>query len=52
MCSYNAINGTATCGDRWLNVDVVRNAWNYTGVIESDCGAVSGAQPAASLHGI
>ena len=35
MCSYNAINGTATCGDTWLNVDVVRNTWNYTGVIES-----------------
>ena len=23
----NAINGTATCGDQWLNVDVVRNTW-------------------------
>jgi beta-glucosidase-like glycosyl hydrolase len=44
MCSYNAINGTATCGDRWLNVDVVRKSWNFSGVIESDCGAVSGIQ--------
>ena len=44
MCSYNAINGTATCGDHWLLVDVVRNTWNFTGVIESDCGAVSGIQ--------
>ena len=44
MCSYNAINGTATCGDQWLMVDVVRNTWNFTGVIESDCGAVSGIQ--------
>ena len=42
MCSYNAINGTATCGDQWLNVDVVRNTWNFSGVIESDCGAISG----------
>lgn len=25
-----------------MNVDVVRNHWNWTGVIESDCGAVSG----------
>ena len=39
-----AINGTATCGDHWLNVDVVRNTWNFTGVIESDCGAISGIQ--------
>ena len=31
MCSYNAVNGTATCGDQWLMVDVVRNTWNYTG---------------------
>ena len=43
-CADNAINGTATCGDQWLNVDVVRNTWNFTGVIESDCGAISGIQ--------
>ena len=42
MCSYNAINGTAACGNKWLNVDVARNTWNFTGVIESDCGALAG----------
>jgi beta-glucosidase len=31
-------------GDEWLNVDVVRHTWNFTGVIESDCGAISGIQ--------
>ena len=53
-CSYNAINGTATCADRWLNADVARGAWNFTGVIESDCGAISGIQShgnAASQEG-
>ena len=44
MCSYNAINGTASCGNEWMNVDVVRKHWNWTGVIESDCGAISGIQ--------
>lgn len=42
ICSYNAINGTAVCGDQWLNVDVVRGAWNFSGVIESDCDGISG----------
>ena len=54
MCSYNAINGTATCADAWLNVDVARGAWNFSGVIESDCGAISGIQAhggAASQEG-
>ena len=27
-----------------MNVDVVRKHWNWTGVIESDCGAISGIQ--------
>ena len=51
-CSYSAINGTAACGSVWLNVDVVRNHWNWSGVIESDCNAVNnpymcGPSPAA-----
>ena len=40
MCSYNAINGTASCADKWMHVDVVKNHWGWSGVIESDCGAV------------
>ena len=42
MCSYNAINGTPSCGNQWLNVQVVREAWGWDGVIEYDCGALSG----------
>ena len=38
MCSYNSINGTASCGNEWLNSEVVRKHWNWTGVIETDCG--------------
>ncbi len=44
MCSYNAINGTAACGNRWLNVEVARKTWGFGGVVESDCGAISGIQ--------
>lgn len=67
MCSYNAINGTASWHsrcifplvirlfvrvlivearavrrNRWMNYDVVRKHWGFTGAIESDCGAVEG----------
>ena len=40
MCSYNAINGTASCADKWMHVDVVKKHWGWSGAIESDCGAV------------
>ena len=42
MCSYNAINGTASCANAWLNAAVARRAWHWDGVIESDCGALAG----------
>jgi beta-D-xylosidase 4 len=41
MCSYSSINGTAACGNRWLNNDVVRQQWNWSGVIETDCGGMN-----------
>ena len=37
----NSINGTASCGNEWLNNEVVRKHWNWTGVIETDCGAMN-----------
>ena len=49
MCSYNAINSTASCGNAWMNVDVVRAHWGFEGVIESDCGAVEGIS--SHIHG-
>lgn len=36
LCTDSAINGTASCGNRWMNVDVVRRHWGWDGVIESD----------------
>jgi beta-D-xylosidase 4 len=49
MCSYSAVNGTASCGNHWMNVEVVRRHWGWDGVIESDCGAVEGIS--AHRHG-
>ena len=49
MCSYDAINRTAACGDEWMNVDVVRSHWGFEGAIESDCGAVEGIS--SHMHG-
>ena len=44
MCSYSAINGTASCADTWMFNEVLRGHWNWSdgGVVESDCGAVEG----------
>jgi beta-D-xylosidase 4 len=36
MCAYDAVNGTGSCGNRWMNNEVVRNSWGWNGVIESD----------------
>ena len=49
MCSYDALNGTAACGNEWMNVDVVRSHWGFEGAVESDCGAVEGIS--SHMHG-
>ena len=40
MGSYNLINGVQSCENKWLLTDVLRQEWNYEGVVLSDCGAV------------
>jgi len=40
MCSYNKINGTYACENRWLLTDVLRNEWGFDGYVMSDWGAV------------
>lgn len=41
MCSYNAVNGVPMCAQGFLQNDVLRNTWGYTGYITSDTGALS-----------
>ncbi|KRA44722.1 beta-glucosidase [Devosia sp. Root635] len=36
MSSYNRLNGTYTSEHDWLLTDVLRNDWNYDGIVMSD----------------
>lgn len=47
MASYNRINGVFASEHSWLLTDVLRDEWNYDGVVVSDWGAVH--DPVASL---
>jgi beta-D-xylosidase 4 len=43
MCSYNAVDGIPSCGNRFLLQNVIREHWGYSrpsDMIISDCGAV------------
>lgn len=40
MCSYNAINGVPSCANHWLLNETLRGAWNFSGYVSSDSGAV------------
>ncbi|XP_065825984.1 uncharacterized protein [Oscarella lobularis] len=40
MCSYNSINGVPACANRELLTDLLRDRWNFTGFVVSDCGAL------------
>lgn len=40
MCAYNRVNGEPCCSDNYLLTDVLRNKWNFTGHILTDCGAL------------
>ncbi|WP_129360706.1 glycoside hydrolase family 3 C-terminal domain-containing protein [Rothia uropygioeca] len=40
MCSYNKINGTYASEHSWLLTDVLREAWDFDGMVVSDWGAV------------
>lgn len=39
MCSYNAVDGSPSCGNKLLQ-KVLRDDWGFNGYITSDCGAV------------
>lgn len=40
MCAYNAFKGQPCCGSDQLMVDILRNQWNFTGYVTSDCWAI------------
>lgn len=41
MCAYNRVDGQPCCGNDPLMVDILRNQWQFTGYVTSDCGAIS-----------
>ena len=65
MCSYNSvsalelelnehdlclqINGVPACANRELLTEVLRNKWNFTGFVVSDCGKESETECVAVL---
>ncbi|MFF5297599.1 glycoside hydrolase family 3 C-terminal domain-containing protein [Paractinoplanes globisporus] len=40
MCAYNRINGVYASQNRWLLTEVLRDEWDYEGLVVSDWGAV------------
>ena len=50
MCAYDAINGTPSCANGWMSNTVLRKEWGFSGVIESDCGALSHIQVRAKMR--
>ena len=40
MCSYNKLNGTYCSENKYLLTDILRNEWNFNGLVVSDWGAV------------
>jgi beta-glucosidase len=40
MCAYNAFKGQPCCGNDLLMNSILRNDWNFTGYVTSDCGAI------------
>ncbi|MCX5775161.1 MAG: glycoside hydrolase family 3 C-terminal domain-containing protein [Firmicutes bacterium] len=41
MCSYNRINGTFSSDNKYLLTDILRNEWEFKGIVMSDWGAVN-----------
>ncbi|MGZ3754559.1 MAG: glycoside hydrolase family 3 C-terminal domain-containing protein [Mucilaginibacter sp.] len=40
MCAYNAFRGQPCCGSDLLLTNILRNKWDFTGYVTSDCGAI------------
>ena len=40
MCAYNSVDGEPACANKFLLEDTLRGAWNFSGYVVSDCGAI------------
>lgn len=41
MGAYNRYNGKPCCSSDFLLMDILRNRWNFQGMVVSDCGAIT-----------
>ncbi len=41
MCSYNKINGTYACENKYLMTDILKNEWGHQGLVITDWGAMN-----------
>ena len=41
MGAYNRYNGKPCCSSDFLLMDILRNRWNFQGIVVSDCGAIT-----------
>lgn len=41
MCAYNRFEGEPCCGSNRLLIDILRNKWDYKGIVVSDCWAIN-----------
>lgn len=41
MCAYNRFEGDPCCGSDQLLINILRNEWDYQGLVVSDCWAIS-----------
>ena len=42
MCSYNSVNGVASCSNDFFNNQLMRKEWGLDGFVVSDCGEIRG----------
>src|SRR5574344_686892 len=48
MNSYNLVNGVHSTENEWLNIDILRNKWNFKGILMSDWTSVYSSIGAAN----
>ena len=46
MCAYQSVNGVPMCANGFILNTVVRQSWNWTGFVISDCDAINTMQEA------
>jgi beta-glucosidase len=46
MCAYSSVNGAFSCNNSYLNNDILKQMWDFSGFVMSDYGALHSTQGA------